>query len=269
MALRFSSEILHGEIDNRQPGRTTGILHLLGSSEPVTLDLVGNPWRDLAGHRLIFKNPAPAREAAFLPAPHQTGRVGDITASRKVKILDCPLEELQALRKQNLPIPHHWENSLYLEWFSVANGRVVIEAKGFEISIDPEPAWTMTPEQEVAQREANESAMCDFLETLGNALATGLVELPATDDSDAEPQSRHEAEAESEAARLNLLNDRINARLLADESAFDRYDEIWREERKRIRIEFGEPEPPPLTPEEEGPRFGLDNPSTAGKLPSW
>jgi hypothetical protein len=238
MALRFSSEILHGEIDNRQPGRTTGILHLLGRPEPLTLDLAGNPWRDLAGHRLVFKNPAPAREASSLPAPHQTGRVGDISASRKVKVLDCPLEDLRSLRKQNLPVPFHWENSLYLEWFSVANGRVVIEATGFEISIDPEPAWTMTPEQEREQREANESAMQDFLEDCGNALASGLVELPATDDSDDEPQSRLEAEADSEAARMNLLNDRINARLLADESAFERYDEIWLEEREKLRIEL-------------------------------
>jgi hypothetical protein len=251
MALRLSSEILHGEIDNRQPGRTTGLLHILGRAEPITLDLVGNPWRDLVGHHLIFKNPSPLREAAPLLAPHQTGRVGDITASRKVKVLDCPLEDLRSLHKQNLPVPHHWENSLYLEWFSTTNGRVVIEATGFEISIDPAPAWTITPEEENAQRQANESAMRDFLATLGNALASGLVELPATDDSDDIPQSRLEAAADSEAARMNLLNNRINARLLADESAFDHYDEIWREEREKLRIELGEPAPPPLTPEQE------------------
>ena len=33
MALRLSSEILHGEIDNRQPGRTTGLLHLLNPAD--------------------------------------------------------------------------------------------------------------------------------------------------------------------------------------------------------------------------------------------
>ena len=105
MALRLCTEILHGELENRHPGRTTGILHLVGHKEPVTLDLVGNPWRDLAGHRVVFKNPSPgpAREATSRLVKKQTGRVGDITASRKVKVLDCPLEELSALHRENRP----------------------------------------------------------------------------------------------------------------------------------------------------------------------
>ena len=191
MALRLSTEILHGELDNREPGRTTGTLHLAGQKEPLTLDLIGNPWRDLAGHRVVFKNPSPgpAREAASKLVRQQTGRVGDITASRKVKVLDCPLEELSALYRDNRPIPHHWANSLYLEWFGDTNGRIVVEATGFEISIEPEPAWTMTPEDEIAQREANQSAMLDFANSLGAAVATGLLQLPAIDEPDDEPQS--------------------------------------------------------------------------------
>ena len=251
MALRLFSEILHGELDNSLPGRTTGIIHLAGWKEPLTLDLVGNPWRDLAGHRVVFKNPSPARESAPGLVPHQTGRVGDITASRKVKVLDCPLEDLRLYHKQNQPVPHHWENSLYLEWFGDANGRVVIEATGFEISIDPEPAWVMTPDDEIAQREANQAAMLDFANALGAAFAEGLVELPSTDHSDDEPQSRLEAEADSEAARMNLLLDRIQARMMREDTDPDDFDEIWWEERERLRIERGEPEPPPLTPEQE------------------
>ncbi len=251
MAHRLSNEILHGEIDNRERGRTTGTIHLAGRDEPLVLDLGGNPWRDLAGHRIVFKNPAPAREAASVLAPRQTGRVGDITASRKVKILDCPLEELPRLHKHKQPVPHHWENSLYLEWFGDINGRVVIEAAGFEISIDPEPAWNMTPEEETAQREANHSAMLEFSNTLGAALASGLVDLADADRSDDEPQSRLEAEADAEAARMNLLLDRIQARMTRDDTDPEDFDEIWREERERLRIERGEPEPPPLTPEQE------------------
>ena len=253
MALRLCTEILHGELENRHPGRTTGILHLVGHKEPLTLDLVGNPWRDLAGHRVVFKNPSPgpAREATSRLVKKQTGRVGDITASRKVKVLDCPLEELSALHRENRPIPHHWANSLYLEWFGDTNGRIVVEATGFEISIDPEPAWTMTPEDETAQHEANQSAMLDFANSLGTAFANGLVELPAIDESDDEPQSRLEAEADSEAARMNLLLDRIQARMLREDADPEDFDEIWDEERERLRIERGEPEPPPLTPEQE------------------
>jgi hypothetical protein len=191
MALRLSTEILHGELDNRHPGRTTGILHIVGHKEPLTLDLVGNPWRDLAGHRAVFKNPSPgsAHEAASKLVHQQTGRVGDITASRKVKVLDCPLEEVPALHRENRPIPHHWANSLYLEWFSDTNGRIVAEATGFEISIDPESAWTMTPEDESAQRTANQSAMLDFSNSLGAAFAASLFQLPAIDEPDDEPHS--------------------------------------------------------------------------------
>jgi hypothetical protein len=253
MALRLSTEILHGELDNRHPGRTTGILHLAGHKEPLTLDLIGNPWRDLAGHRAVFTNPSPgpAREAAFKLVRQQTGRVGDITSSRKVKVLDCPLEEIPALHRENRPIPHHWANSLYLEWFGDTNGRIVVEATGFEISIDPEPAWTITPEDETTQRTANQSAMLDFANSLGTAFANGLVELPAIDESDDEPQSRLEAEADSEAARMNLLLDRIQARMLRDDADPEDFDEIWSEERERLRIKRGEPEPPPLTPGQE------------------
>ena len=253
MALRLSTEILHGELDNRHPGRTTGILHLAGHKEPLTLDLIGNPWRDLAGHRAVFKNPSPgpARKASSRLVNQQTGLVGDITASRKVKVLDCPLEELPALHRENRSIPHHWANSLYLEWFGDTNGRIVVEATGFEISIDPEPAWTMTPEDETAQHEANCSAMLEFANSLGAAFANGLVELPAIDESDDEPQSRLEAEADSEAARMNLLLDRIQARMLREDADPEDFDEIWDEERERLRIERGEPEPPPLTPEQE------------------
>ncbi|MFM8831395.1 MAG: hypothetical protein ACKOHM_10385 [Spartobacteria bacterium] len=253
MALRLCTEILHGELENRHPGRTTGILHLVDHKEPLTLDLVGNPWRDLAGHRVVFKNPnpGPAREAISRLVPQQTGCVGDITASRKVKVLDCPLEALPALHREKRPIPHHWANSLYLEWFGDTNGRIVVEATGFEISIDPEPAWTMTPEDETAQHEANRSAMLDFANSLGAAFADGLVQLPAIDESDDEPQSRLEAEADSEAARMNLLLDRIQARMLREDADPGDFDEIWDEERERLRIERGEPEPPPLTPEQE------------------
>lgn len=253
MALRLYTEILHGELENLHPGRTTGILHLVGQMEPLTLDLIGNPWRDLAGHRVVFKNPSPgpACEATSRLVKKQTGRVGDITASRKVKVLNCPLEELPALHRENRPIPRHWANSLYLEWFSDTNGRIVVEATGFEISIDPEPAWTMTPENETAQHEANQSAMLDFANSLGAAFANGLMALPAIDESDDEPQSRLEAEADSEAARMNLLLGRIQARMLREDADPKDFDEIWDEERERLRIEHGEPEPPPLTPEQE------------------
>jgi len=44
----------------------------------------------------------------------------------------------------------HWGNCLYLEWFSQANGRVVIESTAYRLTIEGEPAWEMTAEGTVA-----------------------------------------------------------------------------------------------------------------------
>jgi hypothetical protein len=50
---------------------------------------------------------------------------------------------------------------------------------------------------------------------------------------------------------MNLLLDRIQARMLRDDADPEDFDEIWSEERERLRIKRGEPEPPPLTPGQE------------------
>lgn len=39
------------------------------------------------------------------------------------------MEELLAIIRAKQPFPWHWGNSLYLKWFSGANGRVVIECR--------------------------------------------------------------------------------------------------------------------------------------------
>ncbi len=76
-----------------------------------------NPWRDLAGHLLKFTNPdAKAAEGPRLSA-YQQGMVGDMKASRKVKIPDCSMEELMEFYSAKQPFPWHWGNSLYLEWY--------------------------------------------------------------------------------------------------------------------------------------------------------
>jgi len=48
-------------------------------------------------------------------------------------------------------VGNHWGNSLYLEWHSARNGRVVIEATDYELTIEPEPAW-IPPLREELQR---------------------------------------------------------------------------------------------------------------------
>ena len=158
MAWRIEEQVLRGEIDNRTPGRVIGKIWLAGRDEAVELDLEGNPWRDLAGHVLKFTNPdAKPGDGAQLSA-YQQGMVGDMTASRKVRIPDCSMEELMDFYTSNQPFPWHWGNSLYLEWYSQTNGRVVIEAAHYQLELDAEPAWLLSENEEIAQQAANAQA---------------------------------------------------------------------------------------------------------------
>ena len=131
MAWRIEETLIRGEVDNRVHGRVTGRLWFTGRDKPVVLELEGNAWRDVAGHVLRFTNPAPkparAGEWDHFPAV-QRGVVGDITASRKVKVPDCSMDEVMEFSKAKKPFPWHWGNSLYLEWHSETNGRVLIES---------------------------------------------------------------------------------------------------------------------------------------------
>lgn len=165
MAHRIDDLLVRGEIDNTVEGKTTGWLWLLGRTDPVTLDLIGDCWRDLAGSRLRFRNsnpmPAPGPELAS----QQKGVVGDMTASRKNRVPDCPAKDFAARRAAGDEVPMVWKNTLYLEWFSESNGRVVIETTEFEMELS-DPEWRMDADAENAQKMANLQAMRDFLDRM-------------------------------------------------------------------------------------------------------
>jgi hypothetical protein len=246
MAWRIDEQVIRGEIDNRTPGKVLGRLWLAGRDEPIRLELEGNPWRDLAGHLLRFTNPAPKPGPPEGLAEEQIGVVGDITASRKVKVPDISMDELMECYRKKEPFPWHWGNSLYLEWFSQRNGRVVIETTDFTLELDDTAAWTMSEEDELEQRRANEAAMTGFMDRM--LLAAGGAEEEEDED---EPQSKAEAEADAEAARMDTLLDRIQARM--EREGHDDFERIMIEERERMRRERGEPEPV-ITPEQEAER---------------
>jgi len=163
MAWRIDEAVTHGEIDNTVEGRTTGRIWLAGRDEPLVLTLEGDCWRDLAGTRLRFENPSPVEQASAIGlATRQTGIVGDITASRKNKVAMVGDEELQRLYQDKGTIPFEWKNTLYLEWFSEVNGRVLIESAGYRLEISPQE-WKMDEDAEEAQKLANLNAMRDFM----------------------------------------------------------------------------------------------------------
>jgi len=74
-------------------------------------------------------------------------------------------EELQRLYQNQADIPHEWRNTLYLEWFSEINGRVVIESSSYQMEISIQE-WMMDEDAEEAQKLANLNAMRDFMAQL-------------------------------------------------------------------------------------------------------
>jgi len=171
MAFRIHDSVVRGEIDNRVKGMVRGKIRVEGRAEPVALELKGNAWPDLAGCLLTFTNPQKRTPHPHLDSlqPIQRGSIGDLTASRKVRVFDVPLQEaLDMIHRKEKP-PEHMANSLYLEWFSEANGRVVIESSDYELTISA-PEWRMTPEED-AERAAQAAAGMDgFMGTLTEAI---------------------------------------------------------------------------------------------------
>lgn len=163
VANRIERAVVRGEIDNSVEGRTTGWIWLLGRADPVTLDLAGDCWRDLAGARLKFRNPE-ATEHVELHRT-QSGVVGDMTASRKCRVPVGPIEDYLEARAAGEQPAEVWKNTLYIEWFSETDGRVVIETTDFELELS-DHAWRMDGDAEEAQKLANLQAMRDFLERM-------------------------------------------------------------------------------------------------------
>jgi hypothetical protein len=170
MAWRIHESVIRGELDNRERGRVTGQIWLAGRPEPLVLDLQGNCARDLAGRRLEFVNPHPVEAEWRGLVPRQVGVTGDITASRKVRVPDVPKAELMRCLEERRPFPTHWANSLYLEWFSEYNGRVVIESADFALTVIGEAAWEATPAEEEEQHRRNAAAMSAFMGSLAEAV---------------------------------------------------------------------------------------------------
>ena len=171
MAFRIHDSVVRGEIDNRVKGIVRGRIWIEGRAEPVVLELKGNAWPDLAGCRLTFTNPQQRVPHAHLDSLHplQHGSIGDLTASRKVRVFDVPLPDaLDMIHRKEKP-SEHMANCLYLEWFSEANGRVVIESADYELTISA-PEWRLTPEEDAERAKQADTGMADFMGKLSEAI---------------------------------------------------------------------------------------------------
>src|SRR5260370_27112035 len=171
VAFRIHESVVRGEVDNRMKGVVRGKIWVEDRAEPVVLELEGSAWPDLAGCLLTFTNPRPRIPHAHLDSLHPTQRgcIGDLTASRKVRVFDVPLQTaLDMIRRKEKP-PEHMDNSLYLQSFSEANGRVVIESADYELTISA-PEWRLTPGENAARAKQAAAGMADFMAKLTEAI---------------------------------------------------------------------------------------------------
>ena len=158
MAWRPTEYLLEGELDNTNPGKVTGWMRFAGMKEKVTFDLKGNFHRDIRGAKIHFTGngwdgdpKAPSYMHGM--SVEQTGEVGDITAG--------------------LPPADYVSGQVYIEWYSEANGRVVIELAQDQLEVigRPIPACESDP----ISREKQAQNMAGFLVELSQAAGATAV----------------------------------------------------------------------------------------------
>jgi len=287
MAWRLDKAVVRGEIDNRTKGTVIGKIWLVGVEDPIELELEGNCWRDLAGCRLTFTNPDPQKaddEHTNLNL-HQGGLVGDMTASRKVRVLEIPVKDAYMMSKRGEKPPEHMGNCIYLEWYSDFNGRVVIESVDYQFEIS-EPVWLMTEEEETEQRKANGEAIVKWMERLTGAISAAQrrEEIEAAEDKEWSPDDdapmdefeweKFLKESDARTDKLMKLHEKYEGvepeereRLIAREMGWDHIEEVLDAKAAgQLPEEFGrdipdlddipDPEPDPL---KEGIDWVLDD----------
>jgi hypothetical protein len=242
MAFRIHDSVVRGEIDNRIKGIVRGKIWLENRAEPLTLALKGNPHRDLAGCLLTFTNPLERVVHPHLDLLHpmQQGVAGDLTAARKARVFNLPFKEAYDMLKRKQNPPEHLANTLYLEWFSEANGRVVVESADYKLTIS-EPSWQLSPQEEEQRARDVTAAMDAFIQRL-----TAAIERQQRGQKDPEePWDEHDYERllrESDARTdkyielLEKYGDSAEAEAkIAKEMGWDKNEELTEEEAERQR----------------------------------
>ena len=152
MAWRPTTYLIEGELDNTTPGKVTGWMRFAGMRKRVILDLRGNFHRDIRGAKIHFTGPGDDNDPCAASgvsglADHQAGEAGDITAGRE---------------------PVDYVAYPYIEWFSEANGRVVIELESEQVEVIGRPIPAI--ESDPISREQQARNMANFLSGLSRAI---------------------------------------------------------------------------------------------------
>jgi hypothetical protein len=160
MLICLDSTIISGHLSNEVPGLVTGVLHLAGQKEPLTLELQGDFLRDIAGCRIDLSNPIPEADlqSASVLKPWQIGSVGVMTASYRVPVLPRKRRSKTGL----FPEPPGLKNLLFLEWFNEQHQRVLIQSWHMRLTVNV-PQWQLSVNAELAQMKRNRMQRKEFL----------------------------------------------------------------------------------------------------------
>jgi len=186
MAWRFSDSLICGEIDNRTPGRVVLRLCCAGAPKLITVEMEGDAAQDLAGRRFLFYNRGPIKVGRNFPDSSRKAKVGEISASRQVKVPDV---ELHLLRGDD-PSTWHWEKALSIEWFTSEQGRMQLELAGFLFQIEA-PKWTM---DEAGEEARAKQAARNFGEAFNILLEADEISIVEEDPSVRPAQERRVAD---------------------------------------------------------------------------
>jgi hypothetical protein len=92
-------------------------------------------------------------------------------------VFDLPFEEAYAMIKRGEKPSEHKANCLYLEWFSEANGRIVIESADYRLDVSA-PAWRLTPEEEQQRAKDAAAGFAGFMQKLSEAVESTRHDVP-------------------------------------------------------------------------------------------
>jgi hypothetical protein len=152
MAWRPTKYLEEGELDNTTPGKVTGWMEFAGIKDRVIFDLEGDFHRDIRGAKIHFVGEADCMDSLAEKymkgfSVKQTGTTGDITAG--------------------LP-PQDYSEYPYIEWYSEANGRVVLELAENQVTVIGCPIPYQ--ECEPVSRKQQAKNMAEFLQGAAEAL---------------------------------------------------------------------------------------------------
>jgi hypothetical protein len=176
---RPNENLIEGELANTIPGIVTGWIRFFRRGRTpltVTLLLEGDFHVDIRGKKIRMSNPDPRERNEELESCGsymdgmemiQEGDVGDITAGIPV----------------NGKVPHL--SYPYIEWFSKANGRVVLELDPSQIEIVEDNSHLFPPLTEAKKKEQSKKRRSAFAQFIKQMLE-GLNEAEKNEDKGGE-----------------------------------------------------------------------------------